>query len=244
MLDDLQGKRVVVLGGTSGIGLASAHAVRALGGEVLIAGRDQGRLVAALAELGDGASGASVDASERDQLAGLFEGSPEIDHLVLALGGASGGGPIAALELADLRAGLEGKLLAHLSALQLALPKLAPTGSVTFVSAASAGAPYAGASGLAAINGAIEAMVPALAVELAPIRVNAVSPGVVDTPWWHGLPEAERQAVFAQYGGAAPVGRVGAPAEIAQAILSVVCNEFITGTVLTVDGGLRFRAAA
>ncbi|HEV3047543.1 MAG TPA: SDR family oxidoreductase [Solirubrobacteraceae bacterium] len=241
---NLDEQRVLVMGGSSGIGLASAHAALALGARVTITGRDQRKLDAALAQLGERASAASVDAGRREQLAGFLERTGRIDHLVLALGGGAGAGPIASLELADLRAGFEGKPLAHLSALQLALPQLAPAASVTFVSAASAGAPYAGVAGLAAINGALEAMVPALAVELAPIRVNAVSPGVIDTPWWHGMPEAERQAAFAQYGGAAPVGRVGQAGEVAQAILSVICNGFITGTVVTVDGGLRFRAAA
>jgi NAD(P)-dependent dehydrogenase (short-subunit alcohol dehydrogenase family) len=237
-------QKVVILGGTSGIGLASAKAALEQGARVLIAGRDEQRLNAALEQLGDGAEGVSVDASDRAQLESFMADAGSFEHLVLALGGGAGGGPIASLELGELRAGFDGKFWPHMSALQLALPHIQPGGSVTFVSAASASAPFAGVAGLAAINGALEAMVPALAVELAPIRVNAVSPGVIDTPWWHGLPEAERAAVFAQYGSAAPVGRVGTAAEIGQAIVSVLANRFITGTVLTVDGGLRFRAAA
>jgi NAD(P)-dependent dehydrogenase (short-subunit alcohol dehydrogenase family) len=240
----LDTQKVVVLGGTSGIGLAGAAAALEQGAHVLIGGRDEQRLNAALERLGEGAEGAIVDAADREQLERFLAGAAPFEHLVLALGGGAGGGPIASLELAELRAGFDGKLFPHVSALQLALPHIQPAGSIVFVSAASAGAPYAGAAGLAAINGALEAMVPALAVELAPIRVNAVSPGVIDTPWWHGLPEAERAAAFAQYGSAALVGRVGAAEEIGQAIVSVLANRFITATVLTVDGGLRYRAAA
>jgi NAD(P)-dependent dehydrogenase (short-subunit alcohol dehydrogenase family) len=185
----LERQRVVVLGGTSGIGLASAAAALEQGAEVLVGGRDEQRLSEALERLGDGAEGASVDATDRGSLERFLTDAGAFEHLVLALGGGAGGGPIASLELGELRAGFDGKLFPHVSALQLALPHIQPAGSIVFVSATSAGAPFAGAAGLAAINGALEAMVPALAVELAPIRVNA-------------------------------------------------------GTVLTVDGGLRFRAAA
>jgi NAD(P)-dependent dehydrogenase (short-subunit alcohol dehydrogenase family) len=240
----LQNQRVVVMGGTSGIGLATAKAARALGAEVIVTGRDEQKLGSAVAELGGGAGGSRVDATERDQLERFFGEIGRLDHLVLALSQSAGGGPFASLDLADLRAGFEGKFWPHLAALQVALPSIQHAGSVTFISAGSAGAPYAGAAGLAAINGALEAMVPALAVELKPIRVNAVSPGVIDTPWWHGLPEEDRKELFAQYGAASPVGRIGTPDDVAQAIISSISNGYITGTVLTVDGGLRFSAAA
>jgi NAD(P)-dependent dehydrogenase (short-subunit alcohol dehydrogenase family) len=240
----LQGQRVVVIGGTSGIGLETAKAARALGAEVTVVGRDQDKLQAALDALGDGASGVPVDASDRGALERFFERVRQLDHLVLAAGGAAGAGPIASLDLGELRAGFEAKLFPHLSALQLALPRLDDAGSVTFVASASPNAPYVGVAGLSAINGALEAIVPGLAVELKPIRVNVISPGVIDTPWWRGLPEEDRHAVFSQYGAAAPVGRIGAPEEVAQAIVAVMSNGFITGTVLTIDGGLRYTVAA
>jgi NAD(P)-dependent dehydrogenase (short-subunit alcohol dehydrogenase family) len=109
------------------------------------------------------------------------------------------------------------------------------------VSAASAGAPLPGVAGLAAINGALEAMIPALAIELKPIRVNAISPGVIDTPWWHGVPEPDRSALFAQYAAASPVGRIGSADDVAQAITSLIANGFVTGTVITVDGDSSSR---
>jgi NAD(P)-dependent dehydrogenase (short-subunit alcohol dehydrogenase family) len=240
----LQNQRVVVIGETSGIGWATAKAALALGAEIVLAGRDEQKLRGAVDELGDRASGARVDAASREQLESFFDWVERLDHLVLALSGAAGGGPIASLDLAELRAGFDGKFWPHVTALQVAMPRIEPAGSVTFISAGSAGAPYAGAAGLAAINGALEAMLPALAVELKPIRVNAVSPGVIDTPWWHRMPEEDRNTVFARYAAAAPVGRIGAADEVAQAVISVLCNGFITGTVLTVDGGMRFCAAA
>jgi NAD(P)-dependent dehydrogenase (short-subunit alcohol dehydrogenase family) len=241
----LENQRVVVLGGTSGIGLATARGALDRGAEVVITGRDQDKLRTAADDLGARATAIRADATDPEELEGLFQGLGRFDHLVLALsGGSAGAGPIGALALADLRAAFEGKFWAHVAALQAGLPHIRPRGSFTFVSAISAGAPMPGVAGLAAVNGAIEAMIPALAVELKPLRVNAVSPGVIDTPWWHGLQEDERSALFAQYASATPVGRVGAADDIAQAIISMISNGFITGTVLRVDGGLTLTAAA
>jgi NAD(P)-dependent dehydrogenase (short-subunit alcohol dehydrogenase family) len=95
-----------------------------------------------------------------------------------------------------------------------------------------------GTAGLAAVNGALEAMVPPLAVELAPLRVNAVSPGVIETPWWDGMPAEERTAMFAEHAAALPVGRVGRPEDVAQAILLTATNGFVTGSVVECNGGL------
>jgi NAD(P)-dependent dehydrogenase (short-subunit alcohol dehydrogenase family) len=149
-------------------------------------------------------------------------------------------GAFATLDLADLRAGFEGKYWPQIVALQAALPSLHPAGTITLITAGSSGAAFPGTAGLAAINGALEAMVPVLAVELAPRRVNAVSPGVIDTPWWAGLSPETRAAMFAQYAAKAPAGRVGRAEDVADAVRFLVNNTFTTGNVLKVDGGARF----
>ena len=113
--------------------------------------------------------------------------------------------------------------------------------SITFVAAVSARMALPAISGLAAINGALESMVPPLASELAPLRVNAVSPGVIDTPWWDATPKEVKQSYFEQSAKTAPLGRVGAPEDVAKAIVSIAENSFITGTILEVDGGLHLR---
>lgn len=138
-----------------------------------------------------------------------------------------------------MRSGVEAKFWTHFSLAQDSLPNLNPSGSITFVSAISARAANPGTVGLSAINSAIEGLVRPLAVELRPRRVNAVSPGVIDTPWWHWMPEDQKQETFDKFAAATPVGRVGRPEDIAEAIVFLIGNSFITGCVLERDGGLR-----
>src|SRR5581483_8821614 len=183
----LTNSHVVVLGGTSGIGLATAQAALDAGARVTVAGRDAQRLGAALDRLGESARGERLDATDRAALDRFVADLGEVDHLVLAFSGAAGAGPFASLDIGDVRRGLEAKLLPQLSAAQAALPVLSAKGSLLFIAAGSAHAALPGTAGLAAINGALAAAVPPLARELAPRRVNAVSPGVIDTPWWDWL---------------------------------------------------------
>jgi NAD(P)-dependent dehydrogenase (short-subunit alcohol dehydrogenase family) len=163
---------------------------------------------------------------------------------VVAVTGNTAAGPFADLPVADLRAAAEGKLVAQAVAAQAALQVLRPGGSLTFVTAGSSGAAIPGTAGLAAVNAAVEAMVSVLAVELAPIRVNAVSPGVIDTPWWDWMDADTWRQTFEAYARSAPAGRVGRPEDIAEAIGFLMAGTFTTGVVLPVDGGSRLRPAA
>ncbi len=188
---------------------------------------------------------AEVDATDRAALDTFFATAAAIDHLVLAASpGAVGASPIAALDESALQQAFEGKVFAHVKAIQAALPRLRPDGSVTIITAASARAAFAGTAGLAAANGALEAMVAPLAVELAPLRVNAVSPGVIDTHWWHGMPDDQRQAYFAAMAAVTPVRWIGRPEDVADAIVYLAGASFITGTVLECTGGSNLTAAA
>jgi NAD(P)-dependent dehydrogenase (short-subunit alcohol dehydrogenase family) len=158
--------------------------------------------------------------------------------------GAVGAGPIATLDEAALRQAFDGKFFAHVKAIQAALPRLRPDGSVILVTAATARAAFAGTAGIAAVNGALETMVGPLAVELAPLRVNAVSPGVIDTHWWNALPEDQRQAYLDSVAAVTPVRRVGKPEDVADAIVYLAGAGFVTGTVLECTGGSNLTAAA
>ena len=165
----------------------------------------------------------------------LFESIGAFDHLVVSLSGARGAGPLAVLPIDEIRAGFEAKLFAQLTAMQAALPFV--KASITVVSAATAAAALPGTSGLAAINGAVEAIVRPLAIELAPVRVNAVRPGVIDTPWWDHVPPEFKKTVFAQAAQTLPVKRVGTADDVAAAIVMLATNGFITGTIVDVSGG-------
>jgi NAD(P)-dependent dehydrogenase (short-subunit alcohol dehydrogenase family) len=243
-MSDQRHERVVVLGGSSGIGEATARRFASAGADVHISGRDDTRGPAAAERTG--ASFHAVDAADREASAALFQELAPIDQIVLALSGAAGAGAFATLPEEQLRAGFEGKFWLHVRALQTALPALAPQASITLITAGSARMALHGTAGLAAINGALQAIVPPLAAELAPRRVNAVSPGVIDTPWWDAMPAEQRDGYFRQFAAWLPAGRVGQPEEVADAVFLLATNGYITGVVLDCDGGghLALGAAA
>jgi NAD(P)-dependent dehydrogenase (short-subunit alcohol dehydrogenase family) len=234
-----QGQHVYVMGGSYGVGEATARAFAAAGAQVVMASRSKERLDAAAARIGRPVQTRTLDATDPEAVAAFFGDDETVDHLVLALSpGAVAVGPLATLDEKDLRTAFDGKFFAHVRVLQAAAPHLSPAGSVTFLSAASARSAAPGTAGLAAANGAIESMVPPLAAELAPVRVNAVSPGIIDTDWWAGLPAGQKDAYFQGVAASSPVGRVGHPDDVADAILYLAGSTFVTGTVLDVSGGL------
>ncbi len=234
----MSSQHVAIIGGSSGIGLATAAHLLEKGYRVTITGRDAAKLQAAGQSLTGDIATVTMDAADFAGLAEAFQAIGPVDHLVLALGGGNGAGPFATVDLADFRKGFEQKTMAHFACAQACLPHLSKQGSITFVSAVSAQAAMPGTAGLGAINAAIAALAPILAVELKPIRVNCVSPGVVDTPWWDFTAE-QREQTFAGFAARTPVGRVGRPEEIAEAIAFLIGNGFTSGHTLICDGGIR-----
>jgi NAD(P)-dependent dehydrogenase (short-subunit alcohol dehydrogenase family) len=234
-------QQILIMGGTSGIGLATGKHLATTGVNLCVTGRDRTKLQTAVAEIGHDCIGRAVDATDRQQLEALLREIGSLDHLILTLSGGDGAGPFASLDLEKLRQGFDAKFWPHVTTAQAALPHLRPNGSITFVTAASAGGHLPGTAGLAAINGALNAIIPVLAVELKPVRVNAVSPGVIDTAWWDKWPADQKAALFADLAASSPVGRVGRAEDIADAIGFLVGNSFITGQVLQCDGGIQLR---
>ncbi|MER9794770.1 SDR family oxidoreductase [Mesorhizobium sp. M0213] len=232
----------VVVGGSSGIGLATAKKLLDTGMKVTITGRNQERLDNAWQSLGGAVEKAAFDAAKPDEVRQFFSDLGPFDHLVLAASGGKGLGPFETLDLTDIGGGVDEKVRPQLSCLQAALPTLNKSGSVTFISAVSAQLSAPGVAGIAAVNGMLLTVVSILAMELKPLRVNVVASGVIDTPWWDFLPDDQRQAVFAEYAGKTPVGRIGRAEDVAEAIAFLVSNSFVTGQVLTCDGGLRYAA--
>jgi NAD(P)-dependent dehydrogenase (short-subunit alcohol dehydrogenase family) len=235
----MSSQHVAIIGGSSGIGLATAAHLLEKGYRVTITGRDAAKLQAATQSLNGELTTVAMDAADFTGLTEAFQAIGPLDHLVLALGGGNGAGPFATVDLADVRKGFEQKTMAHFACAQACLPHLSKQGSITFVSAVSAQAAMPGTAGLGAINAAIAALAPILAVELKPIRVNCVSPGVVDTPWWDFLSEEQKEPTFANFAAHTPVGRVGDPREIAEAIAFLIGNGFTSGHTLICDGGIR-----
>jgi NAD(P)-dependent dehydrogenase (short-subunit alcohol dehydrogenase family) len=235
------GQRVVVVGASAGIGEATARAFAVAGAEVIITGRSKERLDAAAERIGHPVQSAELDSTDGPAVTSFFAALGPVDHLVLAASpGAVGSGPFAALDEAALRQAFDGKLFAHFNVLKAASVR----SSVTIISAASARAAFPGTVGLAAVNGALEAIVPPLAVELAPLRVNAVSPGLIDTRWWDVLPGEQRAAFFQTVASVSPVGRVGTARDVADAVLYLAGAGFVTGMVLECTGGANLTVGA
>jgi NAD(P)-dependent dehydrogenase (short-subunit alcohol dehydrogenase family) len=228
-------QKIVITGGTSGIGLATARFFLQEGARVTVTGRDAGRVASAQAE---GIAARVVNSNARKALDSFFTEHGPVDHLVIAVGGSKGMGEFATLSLRVLREGFDEKFWPQVETLQAALPVLNAGASVTLVAGSASRLKQPGIAGLAAINGALELMVPVLSQELRSVRVNAVSPGVVDTPWWNFLPPEDREAAIAQFTASIPAKRPSRPDEIAEAIAFLAGNDYMTGKVIGIDGGL------
>jgi len=234
---DLQNQRVVLLGGTSGIGLATAQAALAAGASVVVVSSRSQRVASALAALGDRAEGHAVDLTDEAAVHGLFEQLGAFDHLVYSAGDPLQIGLLAETGIDALRKAFDVRLFGAITAAKHAAPQLRRGGSVVLTGGVASLRPQKGWTAVASICGAMEAFTRALAVELAPIRVNLVSPGFVRTPLWANIPDAEREAMYATVGAALPVGRVGEAEDIAQTCLYLMTNRYCTGQAVVVDGG-------
>ncbi|MEV5508275.1 SDR family oxidoreductase [Streptomyces orinoci] len=231
----------LIFGGSSGMGLALARTLLADGMDVTIVGRSADRLTAARTELERTARGtvrtARADIGREQEVAELFARMGRVEHVAVTAADATGVyGRTADVPTAAARAIVETKLLGAWLIGKYAAGHV--TGSVTYTSGINAYRPNGSNTIVAAANGALESLAYGLAVELAPVRVNVISPGWVDTPIWDQL-GMDKRAAFAELAQRLPARRIGSPDDIAQAFVSVMRNEFITGTVLHADGGHR-----
>ncbi|MEU4237172.1 SDR family oxidoreductase [Actinoplanes sp. NPDC026619] len=234
----MQNERVLIIGGGSGMGLALARQLLDEGAEVHIAGRSAPRLAAAARELGEPKqlTASPVDIADEDGVRQLL--AAERSHIVVTAADAAGAyHPIREFPLDDARNVLATKVLGPWLVAKHA--NLRAGGSITFTSGIAAYRPGPGASVLATANGALESLARTLAVELAPIRVNVVSPGWVDTAIWDILAGAAKTERLATMAARLPAGRVGRPEDIAAAFRTAMTNGFMTGSVLHIDGGHR-----
>ncbi|WP_405592566.1 SDR family oxidoreductase [Streptomyces sp. NBC_01092] len=233
----LRGQRIVVIGGTAGIGLAVAQAAAGEGAEVVVASRRQESVDAALKRLPEGAEGHVLDATDEEAVRAFFGKVGAFDHLVFTAGESLLMESLAESDLGRARRFLDTRLWGAYTAVKHGAGSIRPGGSVVLTTGTAARRPMPGTSVAASLCGAMESLTRALALELAPVRVNVVSPGVVRTELWRELPEAEREGLYTSSAASLPVGRVGAPEDVAEAYLYLMRGGYSTGSVVVVDGG-------
>ena len=228
---NVAGKKAVVFGGTSGIGLATSEKLKALGAQVTAVSRDPSKA----AEM-PGIELAACDVRDRGALEALFDSLGEIDVLIsAATGGSRAAGPFMEMDLDAYQASFD-KLWGYTNVVRLGGAAVADDGCIVLVSGSPARRARPGQTALASVGGAVEQFVRAIATEIAPKRINVVSPGIIATPMF-GPDGEQRQNMLSGATAKHLIPRPGQAAEVADGILFVVQNDFVTGTTIDVDGG-------
>jgi len=233
----LKGKKVVVLGGSSGIGLEVSRQAEQLGAQVVIASSSAERVKQAVAEIGGKTTGQALDLSDEAAIEKFFEGLGPIDQLVYTAADSLHVSDLATTDLKAARKAFELRFWSVLAAVKYATPHIRKGGAITLTTGIYGQRPVKGIPIVASIATMLEGLTRALAIDLAPIRVNCVSPGVVRTKLWDSMPEEQREAFFEATGKQMLVGRVGEPEEIAQTYLYLMQQGYSTGQTVIVDGG-------
>ena len=232
----LKDQNVIIIGGSSGIGLATAYLAQSQGAVVTITGRSEDKLRRAANDLGV-AKTAILDIAKETDIHQLFTDCHAIDHLVV-LGASLALGAIRDAPSEDLSRPITDRLLGAIQVIRHAIPKMSG-GSVTLMSGLLASRPVIGMSAVAAAIGGIEAMTRALALELSPVRVNAIAPGYIDTPMLRAALDDQYEEVVKAQAATLPMQRIGTAEETAKAIVFLMTSGFITGEILHIDGGAR-----
>lgn len=231
---NFEGKKVLVIGGSSGIGQATAKAFAAAGAVVTIASRDRAKLEAAAKAIGGDIRVASLDTTDAPAVEAFFAAQADFDHVVISAA-QTPSGPLRELQLDAARQALESKFWGAYHVARFA--RIVPGGSLTLVSGFLGMRPSRSAVLQGAINAALESLGRGLALELAPVRVNTVSPGLIATPLWSKLGDEARAAMFRSAAEHLPARRVGQPDDVANAIVYLAATPFATGSTVLVDGG-------
>jgi NAD(P)-dependent dehydrogenase (short-subunit alcohol dehydrogenase family) len=234
MSNKLVHAQVLVIGGSSGIGLATALAAGEAGASVTIASRSKANLDTALGRISGPSRAVVLDTRDESAVERFFMQEAPWDHVVVSAA-QTPTGPVRTLGLAEANAAMESKFWGAYRVARAA--KIKDGGSLTFISGFLSVRPSAGAVLQGAINAALEGLARGLALELAPVRVNAVSPGLIATPLWSSMTEEKREAMFAGAAARLPARRVGQPEDIANAVLFLATTPFATGSTVRVDGG-------
>jgi NAD(P)-dependent dehydrogenase (short-subunit alcohol dehydrogenase family) len=235
---ELEGASVLVIGGSSGIGLAVAQRAGAIGATVAIASRSSRRLEAARGLIASDAAVYVLDVLNPEQVDETFNSLGALDHVVSSIPSHSPIGAMESLNLSAARTALELKLFGNMHVARAAARCVVAGGSITMIAAISSRIGSSGMSLLGATNAAVESLGRNLASELAPIRVNVISPGIVDTNYWAHLEPEQREALFQDAADKLPTGRVATADDIATVATALMTSRHITGTVINVEGGM------
>ena len=229
----LDNKRIVIIGGSSGIGLSLSEHLLAEGSEVVIASRSPEKLLAAKKKLNDEVSTYELDASDEKSVVNFYSDIGSFDHLVITIKPDHLVSAFSESSVVDAKQAFDSKFWGQYNLVRHSLKNISVSGSIILTSGIASARSYKGFSGTAAINGAIESLVKSLSGEISPIRINAVSPGFIER---NGDDQDRLNAVKAL--GARPsIDRLGTPKEVAEAYLYLLKNEYSTGSVLILDGG-------
>jgi NAD(P)-dependent dehydrogenase (short-subunit alcohol dehydrogenase family) len=233
---DLSGRTVVVMGGSSGIGLETARRARAEGADVVLTGRNLERLQRAADELG-ALSTAAFDVTDAGRLEGFFESlSTPIDHVMV-----TAGGPYYAalvdIDLAEASRSVDAHVWLAVRVARAAAARMRPGGTLLFMTGAGARRAGTGLAVESAITLALEGLIPNLALEVAPLRANLIAAGFVDTPLSASLLGADLERRRDQLRATLPIGRVVGPADVAALAVHIMSNTALTGATFDIDGG-------
>lgn len=236
----LESSKIVIVGGSSGIGLGVARAALDRGAHVVLVGRSPDKLRDARESLGPsaGVTTLAADVTREPDVARMFEQIGPFDHLVVTRGDPPVAAPIGRLDLDAVKSFVEAMQVSSISMAKHAQANLRRGGSITFTSGVSKDRPSRqGGAVVAAVAGSFDYLVRALALELGPTRVNVVSPGWVQTPMWDRLVGDAKTAMWDEMAARLPAGRIALPRDIAPAYLFLMESELTTGTTLNIDGG-------
>jgi NAD(P)-dependent dehydrogenase (short-subunit alcohol dehydrogenase family) len=241
-MSDFLSPHSLLIGATKGIGFALAERLGMSKHRVTLSGRTRESVDIALARLRasrptDDFHGLTLDLKAYDSTRNSLAHFGPIDHLVLCGSSDAAWGPFDGMTMDVIEQALKTKLIGYLNVIQAVLPHLAGHGSITILGGTAARASMPGSVGIAAVNGALEAVTRSLARELAPRRVNLVSPGLTDTEAWDTMPVADKSNLYASFAAKLPARRVGRPGDSADAIAFMIANSYVTGSILDVDGG-------
>jgi len=237
MSKNLKGKKVVVLGGSSGIGLEVSRQAAELGAAVVIASSSAEKVRKAVAELGGKTTGTTLDLKDEAAIAAFFEQLGVFDHLVYTAADSLHVSDLASTDLKTARHAFELRFWSLLAAVKYATPHLREGGSITMTTGIYGQRPVKGIPIVASIAAMMEGLTRSLALDLAPLRVNCVSPGVVRTGLWNTMSEEDREGFFDATAKQVPVGRVGEADDVAQTYLYLMMQANSTGQIVVVDGG-------